>query len=127
MKTSKQLIKKHDKTKYPNLSKESKSFNKIKDIYLTTQDSIFECAVLKSKHAGHTQIIKDYNPSETSKKYLEKLNKNVESQLKTKECLSADESDKVYNYKDLLDSTSYEQCVYHMYLYYYEQKAGDSP
>lgn len=124
--TSKQLIKKHDKTKYPDLSKEQKSFDEIKKIYQKTQDTIFECAVLKSKYAAHKQIIKDQNPPKNSKKYLEKLNENIKSKLKEKECLNYDEADKVYNYKDLLDSLTYEECVYNMYLYYYEEKMSYS-
>ena len=91
-------------------------------MYQKTQDNIFECALLKSKYAAHTQIIKDYDPADASQKYLKKLNENIKSQLRAKECLSADDADKVYNYKDLLDSLSYEECVYNMYLYYYEEK-----
>jgi fructoselysine-6-P-deglycase FrlB-like protein len=91
-------------------------------LYQTTQDNIFECALLKSKYAAHTQIIKDYDPAKKSKEYLEKLNESVKKQLREKECLSADDADKVYNYKDLLDSLTYEECVYNMYLYYYEEK-----
>ncbi len=124
--TSKQLVKNHDKTKYPDLSKDKKTFDEIRTIYQKTQDTIFECAVLKSKYAAHTQIIKDYDPSQKSKEYVEKLNENIKSQLREKECLSADDADKVYNYKDLLDSLSYEECVYNMYLYYYEEKAWNS-
>ena len=124
--TSKQLIKTHDRTKYPDLSKEQKKFDEIKTIYQKTQDTIFECALLKSKYATHTQIIKDYKPTDKSKQYLEKLNESVKEKLREKECLWADEADKVYNYKDLLDSLSYEECVYNMYLYYYEEKAGNS-
>jgi|GEM_PF-5092667 len=124
--TSKQIIKTHDKTKYPDLSKEKQTFDEIRTIYQTTQDTIFECALLKSKYAAHTQIIKDYDPSKKSQEYLKKLNESVKSSLKEKGCLSADESDKVYNYKDLHDSLSYEECVYNMYLYYYEEKAGNS-
>ncbi len=122
MSTQKQLIKTHDKTKYPDLSKESKKFTEIQTTYQKTQDTIFECALLKSKYAAHTQIIKDQKPPENSKKYLEALNANIKSKLKEKECLAADEADKIYNYKDLLDSLSYEECVYNMYLYYYEEK-----
>ena len=121
--TSKQLIKTHDKTKYPNLNSEEKTFDEIRSIYQKTQDTIFECALLKSKYAAHAQIIKDYDPSEKSQEYLKKLNESIKGQLREKECLSADESDKVYNYKDLLDSLSYEECTYNMYLYYYEEKA----
>lgn len=121
--TSKQLIKTHDKTKYPNLNSEEKTFDEIRSIYQKTQDTIFECALLKSKYAAHAQIIKDYDPSEKSQEYLKKLNESIKRQLREKECLSADESDKVYNYKDLLDSLSYEECTYNMYLYYYEEKA----
>lgn len=124
--TSKQLIKTHDKTKYPDLSKKSKTFDEIKTLYQQTQDSIFECALLKSKYAAHSQVLKDYDPAKKSKEYLTKLNESIKSQLKEKKCLSADDADKVYNYKDLQDSTSYEECVYNMYLYYYEKKAGDS-
>lgn len=120
--TGKQLIKKHDRTKYPDLSKEQKSFDEIKEIYKKTQDTIFECALLKSKYAAHTQIIEDYDPADTSQKYLKKLNESIKSQLRTNECLAADDADKVYNYKDLLDSLSYEECVYNMYLYYYTEK-----
>lgn len=124
--TSKQLIKTHDKTKYPNLGQESKSFDEVRTIYQKTQDNIFECALLKSKYAAHTQIVKDYNPTEKSQEYLKKLNEDIKSQLRERDCLSPDDSDKVYNYKDLLDSLSYEECVYNMYLYYYEEKSWNS-
>lgn len=124
--TSKQLVKKHDRTKYPDLSKEPKSFEEVQKTYQTTQDGIFECAILKSKYAAHSQIVKDYKPSKTSVTYLQKLNTEIKGQIKENECLSAGDDDKVYNYKDLLDSTSYEACVYDMYLYYYEEKASNN-
>lgn len=121
--TSKQLVKKHDKTKYPDLSKENKKLSDIQTIYQKTQDTIFECALLKSKYAAHKQILKDQKPPESSKKYLETLNQNIKTKLKEKDCLGYDDADKVYNYKDLLDSLTYEECVYNMYLYYYQETA----
>jgi len=124
--TSKQLVKKHDKSKYPNLTKESKSFEEIQKIYQTTQDGILECAILKSKYAAHSQIIKDYKPSKTSITYLQKLNAEIKTQIKENECLSAGDDDKIYNYKDLLDSMSYEECVYDMYLYYYGENVSSN-
>jgi hypothetical protein len=124
--TSKQLVKNHDRTKYPDLKKEPKDFDYIRTLYQKTQDNIFECALVKSKYAAHSQILKNYNPTKKSEEYLTKLNENLKSQLKSNKCLAADEIDKVYNYKDLQDSTSYEECVYHMYLYYYERNAGNS-
>jgi len=87
--TSKQLVKKHDRTKYPDLSKEPKSFEEVQKTYQTTQDGIFECGILKSKYAAHSQIAKDYKPSKTSVSYLEKLNNEIKGQIKENECLSA--------------------------------------
>ncbi|MEI8097109.1 MAG: hypothetical protein WCG73_03325 [Candidatus Moraniibacteriota bacterium] len=75
--TSKQLVKKHDKTKYPDLSKETKSFEEVQKTYQTTQDGIFECGILKSKYAANSQIAKDYKPSKTAVTYLEKLNTEI--------------------------------------------------
>lgn len=124
--TSKQLIGTHDRNKYPNLAIRQAPFEEIKETYNTTMDTIFECAELKSKYAAHTQIVKDYNPSDTSKKYFQKLNEGMQEKIKEKKCLSTDENDKVYNSKDLLDSLSYEECVYSMYLYYYQEKMWNS-
>lgn len=119
-------MQKHDKTKYPDLRKENKSFDEIKTIYRTTQDNIFECAMLKSKYAAHAQILSDYKPAKKSAEYLKKLNEDIKRKLKENKCLLADESDKVYNSKDVLDSTSYEECVYNMYLTYYQASAQNN-
>ncbi|MFA6080053.1 MAG: hypothetical protein WC753_01065 [Candidatus Gracilibacteria bacterium] len=124
--TSKQLVKKHDAAKYPDLSKEKKSFEDIKKSYRTTQNTLFKCAILKSKYAAHSQIIKDHKPTKPSITYLEKLNSEIKGEIKEHECLSAGDEDKIFNRKDLLDSASYEECVYHMYLYYYEEMASNN-
>ncbi len=38
---------------------------------------------------------------------------------KPEKCIDYRDGDKIYNSKDLLDSLSYEECVYTMYLSYY--------
>jgi len=68
----------------------------------------------------------DYKPAKKSTEYLKKLNEGIKEKLKENECLSADESDKVYNSKDVLDSASYEECTYAMYLNYYEARASNN-
>ncbi len=85
--TSKQLIAQHDRTKYPDLNDEEKTFDEIKSIYQKTQDTIFECALLKSKYTTHSQIITDYKPTDTSTQYLEKLNASIKQKLQEKECV----------------------------------------
>jgi hypothetical protein len=120
--TSKQLIIEHDMAKYPNLSKEkAPSFNDLQKIYIDVQDNIMNCSILKSKYALHEKIINDYKLSDRAISMLEKANSTIKEQIDKEKCTSPRNGDKIYNYKDLLDSLSYELCGYNMYLYYYEQ------
>lgn len=60
--TSKQLIMKHDMSKYPDLAKTGGglSFDDIRGIYQKTQNNIMNCSILKSKYALHKKLIDDY-------------------------------------------------------------------
>lgn len=123
----KQLIKKHDVEKYPDLSKEKPpSFEDLRKIYEKTQNNIMNCASLKSKYELHKSIINDYDIPKRSKKMLEKAKKTFENKMKEQKCMESREGDKIYNSKDLLDSMTYEHCGYNMYLYYYNQKANNA-
>jgi hypothetical protein len=125
--TNKQLIVKHTMGKYPDLSKtKAISFDDVRKIYEDTQNNIMNCAILKSKFALHKKIIDDYDISERAKEILKKANDVIEEQIKEQkpeECVPPRDEDKIYTYKDLLDSMTYEQCGYNMYLYYYQQNA----
>jgi len=127
MDTSKQLIAKHTMGKYPDLSKtKAISFDDVRKIYEDTQNNIMNCAILKSKFALHKKIIDDYDISPRAKEVLKKANDVIEKQIKEQkpeECVAPRDEDKIYTYKDLLDSMTYEQCGYNMYLYYYQQNA----
>lgn len=122
--TSKQLIAKHDKTKYPDLSQKSASFDEVHKTYMDTMNNIMNCAILKSKYTLHKKIIDDYKVSEKAKKVFQEANKVIEKQIQEQKCIAPRTGDKIYNAKDLLDSMSYEQCVYHMYVFYYKQYCG---
>ena len=121
--TSKQLITEHNKNKYPDLAQTgwSVGFDGIRKIYQDTQNNIMNCAILKSKYTLHEKIIKDYKVSDRAKKVLQDANKAIEQQIQQQKCIAPRDGDKIYNYKDLLDSMSYEQCVYNMYLFYYQK------
>lgn len=122
--TSKQLIVEHNMGKYPDISKKGAlSIEDIRKIYEDTQNRIMNCAVLKSKYALHKKIIDDYDISERAKWILEKANSTIEKQISEQKCVPPRDGDKIYSYKDLLDSMTYEQCGYNMYLYYYQQNA----
>ena len=109
--TDKQLIIKHDATKYPNIQKiGGKDFEDIRKIYHDTQNKIMDCSVLKSKYTLHKKIIDDYKISDKAKGILEKANTIIEGEIEKLECVPPRNGDKIYNYKDLLDSMSYEQC-----------------
>jgi hypothetical protein len=120
----KQLIKEHTPEKYPDLSKEKKAptFEDLRKIYEDTQNNVMNCATMKSKYELHKQI-NTYKIPEKSKKVLEKANQTIEQKMKEQKCMESREWDKIYNSKDLLDSMTYEQCGYNMYLYYYDQYA----
>ncbi len=123
----KQLIKEHNAEKYPDLSKEkAPSFEDLRKIYEDTQNNVMNCATLKSKYELHKSLIEDYKIPEKSKKVLEKTNKTIEKKMKEQKCMESREWDKIYNSKDLLDSMTYEQCGYNMYLYYYDQNAQNN-
>ncbi len=123
----KQLIEKHDATKYPDLSKEkAPSFEDLRKIYEKTQNNIMNCATLKSKYELHKSLIQDYKIPEKSKKVLAKANETIEKKMKEEKCIPSRDGDKVYNYKNLLDSMTYEQCGYNMYLNYYDQNAQNN-
>jgi len=123
--TDKQLIVEHNMGKYPNLSKtRSISFDNVRKIYEETQNNIMNCAILKSKYALHKTIIENYDISERAKWVLEKANGVIEWQIKKQKCTEPRDGDKIYTYKDLLDSMTYEQCGYNMYLYYYRQNTS---
>jgi|GEM_PF-1189905 len=79
------------------------------------------CVILLSKYSLHTKIIDDYEISDRAKDVLRKANTALEENMKEEKCISPRKEDKIYNYKDLLDSMSYESCGYSMYLYYYQQ------
>jgi hypothetical protein len=120
--TDKQLIIKHDATKYPNLQETGAglAFEDVRQRYHDIQNRIMNCAVLKSKYTLHKQIIdKKMVTSEKAIGILEKANTIIEQQMTELECVPPRKGDKVYNYKDLLDSMSYEHCEYDMYLWYY--------
>jgi hypothetical protein len=122
--TSKQLIVEHNMGKYPDISKKGAlSLEDIRKIYENTQNNIMNCAVLKSKYALHKTIIDDYDISDRAKAILEKANSVIEGQIEEQKCVPPRDGDKIYSYKDLLDSMTYEQCGYNMYLYYYQQNA----
>ncbi len=122
--TSKQLIVEHNMGKYPDISKKGAlSLEDIRKIYEDTQNNIMNCAVLKSKYALHKKIIDDYDISDRAKAILEKANGVIEGQIEEQKCVPPRDGDKIYSYKDLLDSMTYEQCGYNMYLYYYQQNA----
>lgn len=126
-KADKQLIVKHDMGKYPDISKtKALSFDDVRKIYEDTQNNIMNCAVLKSKYALHKKIIDEYDISERAKEVLKKANETIIEQIKEQKpeaCVEPRDEDKIYSYKDLLDSMTYEQCGYNMYLYYYQQNA----
>lgn len=123
----KQLIEKHDATKYPDLSKEkAPSFEDLRKIYEETQNNIMDCATLKSKYELHKSIMNDYKIPNRSKNILEKTNQTIEEKMKEEKCIESRDWDKVYNYKNLLDSMTYEQCGYSMYLHYYHQNAQNN-
>ena len=84
------------------------------------------CSILKSKYALHKKLIDDYKISWKSKAVLEEANKTIEKQIADEKCIAPRDGDKVYNSKDLLDSLSYEECVYTMYLWYYEAVCDNS-
>lgn len=113
--------------KYPDISQtKALSFDDVRKIYEDTQNNIMNCAVLKSKYALHKKIIDEYDISPRAKEILKKANEVIEEQIKEqkpKECVAPRDEDKIYSYKDLLDSMTYEQCGYNMYLYYYQQNA----
>lgn len=121
--TSKQLVKVHNKDKYPDLSVTNGglSFADINKIYLSTQDNIMNCAVLKSKFALHEKLIKEYKISEKAKWVLKEANTVIWKQLTEQNCADPRDGDKIFIAKDLLDSLSYEQCVYSMYIFYYKK------
>ena len=79
------------------------------------------CAILKSKYTLHKTLIDSYTLGDSSRKILEKANETIIKQVNDLKCISPRNDDKIYLYKDLLDSTSYEQCTYSMYLWYYQQ------
>lgn len=124
-KQSKQLIEKHDPTKYPDLKKIEKRKDrpdniKLRETYLDMQNNIMNCAVLKSKYALNVKILDDYKMSERSKEILRDANKKLDEEIDNEKCLKHNKNDKIYNYKDLLDSLSYETCIYSMYMHYYQ-------
>lgn len=122
----KQLIQNHD-TKYPDLSKEkAPSFEDLRKKYEKTQNNIMNCATLKSKHELHRSMTEDYKIDKNSMKVLKKANQTIEKKMKEEKCIEPREWDKVYNYKNLLDSMTYEQCNYNMYLNYYDQNAQNN-
>ncbi len=122
----KQLIQKHDITKYPNIAKlkeeEKKKLNilDLRKIYIDTQNNIMDCAVIKSKYALNQKIIDDFRVSERSKEILRNANERLDKEIEEKKCLSHNKKDKIYNFKDVLDSLSYEVCVYSTYMHYYQ-------
>lgn len=121
--TSKQVVAKHDMAKYPDLAlveSEYPTFEDIREIYLNTQDMIYSCAEIKSKYVLNKQLLDNYTLTPASRKYLESLNAQLEKEQEGKECLTFREDDKIYNYRDLLDSLQYEECVYFSYLWYYK-------
>lgn len=80
------------------------------------------CAILKSKYNLHKTLIQGPpKVSDKAKKVLEEANAIIEGQIKEQKCIAPRDGDKIYNSKDLLDSLSYEQCVYSMYLFYYKK------
>lgn len=84
----KQLIEKHDATKYPDLSKEkAPSFEELRKIYEETQNNIMNCATLKSKHELHGSIMKDYKIDKNSMKVLKKTNETLEKKMKEEKCI----------------------------------------
>lgn len=125
--TSKQLIVEHNMGKYPDLTKtRALSFDDVRKIYEDTQNNIMNCAILKSKYTLHKKIIDDYKISEKAKDILEEANTVIEWQIDEEKCTPPSDGDKIYSYKDLLDSMTYEQCGYNMYLYYYQQNAENN-
>ncbi len=110
--TGKQLIVEHNMGKYPNLAeiKSTVSFDDIRKIYQDTQNNIMNCAILKSKYTLHKKIIDDYDISKKAKKVLEKANDIILEQIEELKCITPRDGDKIYNFKDLLDSLTYEQC-----------------
>jgi predicted transcriptional regulator len=84
------------------------------------------CSTLKSKYELHKSLVEEYDIPKKSKELLKKTNQTIGQQMKEKKCIESRDGDKVYNYKDLLDSMTYEQCGYNMYLYYYEQNADNN-
>jgi len=88
----KQLIQKHDATKYPDLSKEkAPSFEDLRKIYEETQNNIMNCATLKSKYELHKSLLKDYEIDKNSKKVLEKTNQTIEQKMKEEKCIESRE------------------------------------
>lgn len=125
--TKKQLIQKHDMGKYPDLSKtKAIGFDQVRKIYEDTQNKIMNCAIMKSKHKLHKTLIEEYKVSDRAKELLEKANATLEEQMEVEECVAPKDADKIYNFKDLLDSLTYEQCGYNMYMYYYEQAVSNN-
>ena len=119
--TDKQLIIEHNKNKYSDLRKWKTTFEEIRKTYQSTQNTIMNCAILKSKYTLHKTLIDSYTLGDSSRKILEKANETIIKQVNDLKCISPRNDDKIYLYKDLLDSTSYEQCTYSMYLWYYQQ------
>ncbi len=119
--TSKQLIITHDMSKYPDLGKTGGglNFDDVHKIYEKTQNNIMNCSILKSKYTLHKKLIDDYKIKWKAKAILEEANKTIEKQINEQKCIPPRDGDKIYNSKDLLDSLSYEECVYTMYLSYY--------
>ncbi len=108
-------------SKYPDLAKTGGgiSFDDVHKIYEGIQNNIMNCSILKSKYTLHKKLIDDYKISDKSKAVLEEANKTIEKQISEQKCIAPRDGDKIYNSKDLLDSLSYEECVYNMYLGYY--------
>ncbi len=122
----KQLIEKHD-TKYPDLSKEkAPNFDDLRKTYEESQNNILGCATRKSNYELHKSLINDYGTPDESKKILAKANQTIQKKMKEEKCIESRDWDKIYNYKDLLDSMTYEQCNYNMYLQYYDQNAQNN-
>ena len=98
----------------------------IRKIYLDTQNNIMNCAILKSKYTLHKKIIDDYEISDKAIEMLRDANEKIEQQIEEMKCIPPRDGDKIYAYKDLLDSMTYEQCGYSMYLWYYQTLCSDN-
>ncbi len=84
----KQLIKNHDPSKYPDLTKEeAPKFEDLRKIYEDTQNSILNCATMKSKYELYKLNIDEYDIPDPTKKILEQTNQTLAGKMKEKKCM----------------------------------------